>query len=763
MTLAPGKTRLRGVVGESVPRVDAPPKAKGEFLYGSDLSREGMLYCATLRSPHAHARIVRIDVAAARAMPGVRAVLTAEDLPTQEKFGLMRADQPVLATRVVRYVGEPVSIVAADDPEQARLATKAITVEYAPLPRVTDPVAALQPDAPRLHDPKDGNVIEDVRVVHGDLDATADVVVEGEYEVAMQDQAALGPEAGLAIPGQDGGVTLHIATQWLHEDLRQIAPCLGLPEEKVRLVLAGVGGAFGAREDVTLQIHVCLLALATKRAVRMTYGREESFYGHVHRHPARMWYRHSATRDGRLVSVRATIVLDGGAYASSTFAVVANAACFGAGPYRVPNALIHAVGAYTNNPPTGAMRGFGAVQSCFAYEAQMDKLAAKLGIDPVELRARNALSNDDRIITDQPVEGSAPVAEVIARCAALPLPPRRSSDDPLDLPGGAGNLTRGEGVRRGVGFAVGMKNVCYSHAFDDFSTARVRLERDGERIVARVHTAASEVGQGIVLVCEQIARTELGVQRVIVETPDTTIGSAGSSSASRQTWMTGGAVLAACREVNAELGRRAHGRRLEDLDVAELLDTPVERVVTHRHRPTEKRNDTTQNDGHVAFLFAAHRAVVDVDVDTGLVKVVQIATAQDVGKAINPLAVIGQLEGGIAQGLGLAVMEEVQLKDGAVRNASFTDYLLPTMLDMPPVVTDIIEFPHPDAPYGAKGVGEPPTISSTPAIVAAIRAATGRALERVPVRPDDIVFGVSSHSGWTVAAGEDPRKARRAD
>jgi len=761
VTIAPPRTRLRGVVGESAPRADAPPKVKGEFLYGSDLSREGMLYGATLRSPHAHARIARIDVAAARAMPGVRAVITSDDLPTREKFGLMRADQPVLATRVVRYVGEPVAIVAADDPEHARLATRAITVAYEPLPAVTDAVAALQPDAPKLHDPKDGNVIEDVRVVHGDPDAPADVVVEGEYEVAMQDQAALGPEAGLAIPGQDGGVTLHIATQWLHEDLRQIAPCLGLPEDKVRLVLAGVGGAFGAREDVTLQIHVCLLALATKRAVRMTYGREESFYGHVHRHPARMWYRHGAMRDGRLVSVRATIVLDGGAYASSTFAVVANAACFGAGPYRVPNALIHAVGAYTNNPPTGAMRGFGAVQSCFGYEAQMDKLAAALGIDPIELRSRNALENGDRIVTDQPVEGSAPVAEVIRRCAALPLPPQRSSNDPLELPGGAGNLTHGEGVKRGVGFAVGLKNVCYSHAFDDFSTARVRVERDQGGVVAYVHTAASEVGQGIVLVCEQIARTELGVQRVIVETPDTTIGSAGSSSASRQTWMTGGAVLAACREVQAELARRARGRRLEDIDLMELLDTPVERVVTHRHRPTEKRNDTTQNDGHVAFLFAAHRAVVDVDVDTGLVKVVQVATAQDVGKAINPLAVIGQLEGGIAQGLGLAVMEEVQLKNGAVRNASFTDYLLPTMLDMPPVVCDLIEFPHPDAPYGAKGVGEPPTISSTPAIVAAIRAATGRALERVPVRPDDIVFGASSRSGWRVAAGDDPRGAER--
>ena len=324
-------TRLRGVVGESAPRFDAPPKTQGSFLYASDLAREGMLHGATVRSPHAHAKIVRVDIAAARAMPGVAVVLTNDDLPTHELFGLMQKDQPVLARTVVRYVGEPVAIVAADDPEVARLAALAVKVEYEPLPAVTDPVAALQPDAPQIH--SKGNVIEDVRLVHGDPNAKADVVVEGEYEIGMQDQAALGPEAGLAIPDPDGGVTLHIATQWLHEDLGQIAPCLGLPREKVRLVLAGVGGAFGAREDVTLQIHCCLLALATKKPVRIVYGREESFYGHVHRHPARLWYAHGAKRDGTLVFVRATIVLDGGAYASSSPAVVANAACFGAGPF----------------------------------------------------------------------------------------------------------------------------------------------------------------------------------------------------------------------------------------------------------------------------------------------------------------------------------------------------------------------------------------------------------------------------------------------
>ena len=767
MTLAPprGGTRIRirrGLVGESVQRPDAVDKVKGAFDYASDLQAPGMLVGHTLRSPHAHARIRSIDIAKAKAMPGVRAVLTARDLPTRALIGLMKRDQPVLADGVVRYVGEPVALVAADDIDAAKAAARAISVEYEPLPAVGDVIAALQPGAVPVH--PGGNVIDTVRVVHGDPRATADVVVTGEYEVAMQDQAALGPEAGLAIPAPDGGVELHIATQWLHEDLAQIAPCLGLPERKVRLVLAGVGGAFGAREDISLQVHCCLLALATKRPVRMTYGREESFFGHVHRHPARLWYEHGATRDGRLVYVRATIVVDGGAYASSSSAVIANAACFAGGPYRVPNALIHGVAAYTTNPPTGAMRGFGAVQSCFAYEAQMDRLADACGLDPVTIRERNGLREGDRIATSQPVIGSAPVAEIVRRCADMPLPQGRIPRDPLLLPGGTGNLTQGEGVVRATGYAAGMKNVCYSHGFDDLATARVRLMRDERGAVARVHVAAAEVGQGLVTVVIQIARTELGIDRVELDVPDTTIGSSGSSSASRQTWMTGGAVQAACREVVSELERRAteRGLRLAEIDLERLLDEPVDRTATYRHRPTEPRNEATQNQGHVAFLFAAHRATVDVDLGTGLVRVVQIATAQDVGKAINPLAVIGQLEGGIAQGLGLAVMEEIQLKDGTVRNPSFTDYLLPTILDMPPVVADVIEHPHPDAPYGAKGVGEPPTISSTPAIVAAIRAATKKTLNRVPVRPDDIVFDGEARSGWRIEPGRDPATAGRA-
>src|ERR671923_463431 len=386
-------------VGITTTRADGIPKVKGEFEYASDMRMEGMLYGATLRSPHAHARILSIDAAEALAMPGVHAVLTHADVQGRKTYGLEHPDQPVLAWEDVRFKGEPVAIVAADHPESARRAADAIAVDYEVLDPVTDAEQAMAPSAPALH--PGGNVLRRVQIVRGDPDASAAVVVRGSYEVGMQDQAFLGPESGLAVPDGAGGVDLYIATQWLHVDRDQVALSLGLAPERVRLVLGGVGGAFGGREDLSMQIHACMLALRTRRPVKMVYTREESFVGHVHRHPARMEFEHGAREDGRLVYVRARIVLDGGAYASSSTAVCSNAACFAAGPYVVPNARITAFVNYTNNPPCGAMRGFGAVQVAFAHEAQIDKLAAALGLDPVELRMRNAIAAGDALPTGQ--------------------------------------------------------------------------------------------------------------------------------------------------------------------------------------------------------------------------------------------------------------------------------------------------------------------------------------------------------------------------
>jgi len=721
---------VTGAVGQSPGRPDGTLKVTGEFAFSSDLWADDMLWGATLRSPHPRAAIRGVDITGAVALPGVYAVLTAADVPGAATYGLDEDDQPVLAMSEVRYQGEPVAIVAADHPETARRAVARIAVDYGVLAPVTDPEAALSA----------GQLVRHVPIRRGDPEATAAVVVTGRYEVGMQDQAFLGVESGLAVPAEDGGVDLFVATQWLHVDQRQVAACLGLPAEKVRLSLAGVGGAFGAREDLSMQVHACLLALRTGRPVKMVYSREESFFGHVHRHPAVLHYEHGADTSGRLVYVKARIVLDGGAYTSSTPAVVGNAATLGIGPYEVPNVVMDAYGTYTNNPPCGAMRGFGAVQACFAYESQMDKLAAALGLDPVEVRVRNAMRPGSVMPTGQVVHGPAPVAELLERVwSAPPAPP--SGDDPRQWPGGVANTTRGEGVLRGVGYAIGIKNVCFSEGYDDYSTARVRLEVIGGEPAVLVHTAAAEVGQGLVTVQGQIARTELGVERVTIATADTAVGSAGSTSASRQTYMTGGAVRAACQAVREQvLARMPAGASYPPPDlVAVLGDEPVEATRVYRHRPTSPLDPATgQGDAHVQYAFAAHRATVDVDVELGLVRVVEITTVQDVGKAVNPQAVVGQIHGGTAQGLGLALMEEIQVVDGVVRNPSFTDYLIPTVLDMPPMRVEVLELADPDAPYGLRGVGEPPTISSTPAVVAAIRAATGLALTRVPVRPEHL-------------------------
>ncbi|MFF1421248.1 xanthine dehydrogenase family protein molybdopterin-binding subunit [Streptomyces sp. NPDC058280] len=778
-------TPTKGGIGESTLRPDGTLKVTGEFAYSSDMWHEDMVWGHTLRSTVAHAEIRSIDTAEALATPGVYAVLTYDDLPTEVKnYGLEIQDTPVLAHGKVRHHGEPVALVAADHPETARRAAAKIRIEYAELPVITDEASATAPGAPLVHEGREDhyighvphpNILHRQPIVRGDADKAAeraDVIVSGDYVFGMQDQAFLGPESGLAVPAEDGGVDLYVATQWLHSDLRQIAPVLGLPEDKVRMTLSGVGGAFGGREDLSMQIHACLLALRTGKPVKIVYNRFESFFGHVHRHPAKLWYEHGATRDGKITHMRCRIVLDGGAYASASPAVVGNASSLSVGPYVVEDVDIEAIALYTNNPPCGAMRGFGAVQACFAYEAQMDKLAAELGMDPVEFRQLNAMEQGTLLPTGQRVDSPAPVAELLRRVKARPLPPEQQwlaageAADVRELPGGLSNTTHGEGVVRGVGYAVGIKNVGFSEGFDDYSTARVRLEVIGAEPVAVVHTAMAEVGQGGVTVHAQIARTELGVTQVTIQPADTQVGSAGSTSASRQTYVTGGAVKHACenvREKVLEMGRRKFGTyhpawataellleggkvvtdggevlaSLADVLEGEVVDVELE----WRHRPTEPFDlRTGQGNGHVQYSFAAHRAVVEVDTELGLVKVVELAVAQDVGKALNPLSVVGQIQGGTTQGLGMAVMEEIIVDPvtAKVRNPSFTDYLIPTILDTPTIPVDVLELADDHAPYGLRGVGEAPTLSSTPAVLAAIRNATGLELNRTPVRPEHL-------------------------
>lgn len=746
------KTRSRDILGTSALRPDGIPKVKGSFEFSSDANDDSMAWGATLRSPHPSARIRSIDISGALLIPGVHAVITAKDVPGKPTYGLISQDQPVFARDVVRYMGEPVAAVAADHPETARRALDAIVVDYEVMKPLTDPEEGISGSHPPIH--PDGNVFRHQRILRGDQTIVGEVVVEDTYEIGMQDQAFLGLEAALARPLSGRGVELIVATQWLHEDRKQIADCLGLAEDDVFLTLGGVGGAFGAREDISLQVHCCLLALAIGRPVKMQYGREESFFGHVHRHPAKIWMRHHATKSGKIQRIEARMVFDGGAYTSTSPAVLINGITHTQGPYACDNATVDGYAVRTNNPPCGAMRGFGVVQACFAHESQMDKLAEACGISPVEIRLLNAMKTGDPLITGQPVESVAPVARCITETDALPLPPPLSTPDPLDLPGGSGLTSQPHHVVRGIGWGVSIKNLMYSEGFDDYATARCTLT-NGK---VRLKFATSEVGQGFVTLAPQIARTILGVDDVEIEPMDTAVGSAGSTSASRQTWMSGGAVDGACRVVRERLfehvGRQhgidpirlsiagtdvvdeLSGFRISVADASEGLD--ISHTYEHHHRKTEDLDENGQGNCHVAFAFVAHRAVVDVDVELGLVKVVQIATAQDVGQVLNPLSVLGQIEGGIAQGLGLAIMEEIVIDKGIVKNPSFTDYLLPTALDAPDVVAVTIEEPEPQAPLGAKGVGEPPCISVTPAIVAAIRDATKRQLNRVPVRPYDI-------------------------
>jgi xanthine dehydrogenase D subunit len=804
-----------------VPRPDGAAKVAGTFPYVGDLRLPGMLHARTLRSPHARARIRSLDAGPALRLPGVVAVVTAADVPGVATYGLIVADQPVFAGEEVRYAGEPVAAVAALDARTARRALAAIRVDYEPLAPVTDPERSLpasassgptgftpaaglpaaggpparlgashrdeasyQDAASELGGPlhPDGDVYREIDLRHGDPGALGPVVVTDTYVVGMQDQAFLAPEVALAVPAADGGIDMWVATQWLHSDREQIAACLGLPEELVRLTLAGVGGAFGGREDVTLQIHGALLARVTGAPVRIGYDRVESFLGHPHRHPARMWFRHSATRDGLLVAVQARVIMDGGAYASSSPAVLTNAVTHAAGPYRVPNAHLYGAVVRTNNPPCGAMRGFGVPQVTIGHEAQMDRLADLLGIGPVELRARNAIRAGDVLPTGQVMTAPMPAREVLEVVAARPLPPPLDPAAPSTArPGGRPADVDVSRVRRGVGYALAYKNLLFSEGLDDYSVARARLELGPDGTPrAWVHSACAEVGQGFVTIAEQIARTELAVEQVVLAPADTAVGSAGSTSASRQTWMSGGAVRGACVAVGDRLlARVARGlglprsvveapRRVLHLRDGEIVgpevgirmslaealaDGPVDAEFTHHHRRTEALGPDGQGDPHVAFAAAAHRAVVDVDLDLGLVRVVSMALAQDCGTVLNPLSLRGQVEGGTAQGLGLAVLEELITVDGVVVNPTFHDYLLPTMADVPALDFVAVTQPQPDAPYGVKGVGEAPTCTATPAVLAAIRAAVGRDLRRVPVRPQDLVdIATDATERW---AGDD--------
>ena len=728
---------IRGGVGEEVDRPDGRPKVDGSFLFSSDHWERDMLWGATLRSPHPRARLRGIDIGRALQLGGVHAILTASDLTHARHAGLLVSDQAVLAASEVTFVGEPICIVAADDPERAREAIDAIDVEFEPLTPLVDPEEAVAKSS----------LFDQVSISRGNANRRGEVMVEGTYEILSQDQAPLGTESGIAVPDTQGGIDLFATTQWIHDDHRQLIEILGLEPHCLRVHPAGIGGAFGAREDLTLNAHLCLLALATGRPVKMVLDRAESFIAHVHRHPAKLAYRLEADRDGTLARLEARVVIDGGAFTSTSPAVNLQLASFATGPYRIDRVEVDSYAAKTNNPPAGAMRGFGAVQACYAHEAMMDRMAAALQLDPVELRRRNLLRRGESLsTTGQEIVSSFPATEVLDALAQRPCPDPAITDR-RDWPGGTGLTADPDRIRRGVGVAMGIQGIGYGAGFDDYADVRVSIDESG----GHVYTAGVEVGQGLVTVLGQLARTALGVERVSIELCHTgLIGSAGSSSASRQTQVTGGGVVSAALQLRDRLLARYGGDTLDDdgvwrggRRVASLKDiaTSGENEVSVRYRPppTHPPDPDGQGTIHAEFAVFANRAVVDVDLDLGLISVLSLEAYQDVGRVVNPLGLVGQVEGGAAQGLGLAIMEGLVIEDGRILNASFTDYLIPTTLDMPPITLEFIEDPAAWGPFGAKGAGEAPCIASGPAIAAAVRNATGAEVTSFPIRPEDLV------------------------
>ncbi|WP_443071881.1 xanthine dehydrogenase family protein molybdopterin-binding subunit [Streptomyces sp. NBC_01477] len=737
-------------IGMSVPSTDAAAKTQGTYPYAADLWAEGLLWAAVLRSPYPHARIVRIDTSEAAAMPGVRAVVTHEDVPGDAMHGRLVADRPVFAKDIVRHHGEPIAAVAADHPDTARLAAAAILVEYDVLEPITDPEKAFA--AEPLH--PDGNLIRHIPLRFGDPDTVGEVIVEGLYRVGRQDPAPIGAEAGLAVPRPDGGVELYVASTDPHADRDIAAACFGLEAGHVKVVVTGVPGAMGDREDSGIQLPLGLLALKTGCPVKFVATREESFLGHAHRHPTLLRYRHHADADGRLVKVEAQILLDAGAYADASSDALAAAVAFAAGPYVVPHVFVEGWAVRTNNPPSGHVRGEGALQVCTAYEGQMDKLAAKIGLEPAEIRMRNVLATGDLLPTGQTVTCPAPVGELLKAVRDADLPPLPDGDDESQwlLPGGTSGAGEPGAVRRGVGYALGMVHVLGAEGTDEVSTATVRVH-DGR---ATVICAAVETGQGFTTLARQIVQEVLGVEDVRVLPSDTDQPPAGPSARGRHTWVSGGAVERAAKMVRTQLLQplaAKFGMSVELLAIADgkitsydgVLSTTVAETLDGkelwataqcRPHPTDRLDETGQGDAFVGLTFCAIRAVVDVDIELGAVRVVELAVAQDVGRILNPRQLAARIEAGVTQGVGLALMEDLRAPRGIVKRPSLTGYALPTALDAPDVrIVKLVEERDVVAPFGAKAVSAVPVVTSPAAVAAAVRAATGRPIARLPIRP----------------------------
>lgn len=757
----PPEEPLHGL-GVSLPSADAPAKAEGTFPYAADLWAEGLLWAAVLRSPHPRARILSIDTKHAEEMPGVRVVVTHEDVPGDAGHGRGTADRPVFAKDEVRHHGEPIAAVAAEHPDTARLAAAAIAVEYEIQDAVTDPQLAFE--AEPLH--PDGNLIRHIPLRFGDPDVVGEVMVEGLYRIGRQDPAPIGAEAGLAVPRPDGGVEIYTASTDPHTDRDLAAASFGLEPDQVKVVVTGVPGATADREDPGIQLPLGLLALRTGCPVKLAATREESFLSHAHRHPTLLRYRHHADADGTLVKVEAQILMDAGAYADTSADALAAAVSFSCGPYVVPHAVVDGWAVRTNNPPSGHVRGEGALQVCAAYEGQMDKLAARLGLEPDEIRLRNVMATGDLLPTGQTVTCPAPVAELLHAVKEAPLPelPKDAPEAEWLLPGGPEGAGEPGAVRRGVGYALGMVHMLGAEGTDEVSTATVKVSGS----VAHVICAAVETGSGFSTLARQIVQETLGIDEVHVAGADTDQPPAGAACHGRHTWVSGGAVERAAKMVRRQLlqplahkfGMSTELLQINDgkitsydgvlsTTVAEALDgKELWATAQCRPHPTEPLDEAGQGDAFVGLAFCAIRCVADVDIELGTIRVVEMTVAQDVGRVLNPRQLRARIEAGVTQGLGAALMENLRTTRGQVRHPDLTGYALPTALDTPDIrIVKLVEERDVVAPFGAKPASAVPVVTSPAAVASAVRAATGRPIGRLPIRPQAAVAQVVQQQG----------------
>jgi CO/xanthine dehydrogenase Mo-binding subunit len=717
-------------IGRSLPRTDAYAKVTGQAIYPGDLSMDGMVHMKMLFAGRAHARIIYIDTSRAAALSGVLAVLTAEDVPVNS-YGMAHPDQPVMCRDVIRFVGDRIALIVAETIELAEYARDLIHVEYEDLPIVDSPDAALAPGAPFLHAGKPDNILSSYRVRKGDVAAgfaEAEVIVEQTYTVGAQEHAYLQPDAGLAWLDDDGCLVVISAGQWVHDDRRQIARSLDLPEEQVRVQYAAIGGAFGGREDVTVHIPLALAALRTGRPVKIVWDREETTIGHPKRHAMRIHHRWGARGDGKLLAQDSEIIADAGAYASTSDYVLATTVLLSTGPYDIPNVSIDAKAVYTNNITGGAFRGFGAPQAVFAAELQMARLAEALQIDPVELRLRNFL--DEGSLTSTMAEVPPGISAMETLKATARRLGWRSEPDGWQRP--KVKQEKQSNMRQGIGIASGWKTVGFTFGWPDEATATIELygEAHIERVVVRMPVA--EMGQGVHTVIRQMSAEALAVPFEIIElgAVDTADGpSAGAASASRLVLMGGNAIRGAADVALA--------RWQEE-------DRPAVGAYTFRAPPTEDLDPLTgQGTAAYALAYLAQGVEVEVDLETGHVFVRRLISAHDVGKAINPQLVEGQIEGGAVQGLGWATMENFITQKGIALTPTMSTYLIPTIADIPLEFEAIIlEEELPLGPWGATGIGEMSLVALAPAIVDAIHEATGVWCNQIPLTPERVFWSL---------------------